>query len=86
MEESAKAMGIEAKIWAVAEAEVKNYIDEADVLLLGPQIRYKLTSFRALGAEKGIPVEVIKSTDYGMINGKNVIEHAIELKNRGVNQ
>ncbi|EAE5050884.1 PTS sugar transporter subunit IIB, partial [Listeria monocytogenes] len=40
MEKAAAEQGLEAKIFAVAEAEAANHLDEIDVLLLGPQVRF----------------------------------------------
>ncbi len=40
MEKAAAEKGLEAKIFAVAEAEAANHLDEIDVLLLGPQVRF----------------------------------------------
>jgi len=80
MDKEAKSMGLDLKVWAVPAGEVKHQIDKADVLLLGPQIRYKLQGFKKMGEERGIPVAVIKPADYGTINGKNVIEFALSLK------
>ncbi|MFZ5969842.1 MAG: PTS sugar transporter subunit IIB [Bacillota bacterium] len=80
MEKEAAARGIEGKIWAVPIEDVISHVDQADVLLLGPQVRYKLAEFKQLGEEKGIPVDVINTVDYGMVNGKKVLEHAMNLK------
>jgi cellobiose PTS system EIIB component len=77
-----KAAEAEAKgyhIQAVSADQAKKHIEQADVLLLGPQIRYMLPQMKKVGAERGIPVEVINSVDYGTGNGKNVLHHAESL-------
>lgn len=80
MEHAAKEKGIAAKIWAVSADEVKSHIEQADVLLLGPQVRYKLADMKKQGDARGIPVDVISAIDYGTLNGKNVLEFALRLK------
>lgn len=80
MELAAKEKGLAAKIWAVSADEVRDHIDQAEVILLGPQIRYKLAEMKKQGAERGIPVDVISTVDYGTLNGKNVLEFALRLK------
>ncbi|MEI4829917.1 PTS sugar transporter subunit IIB [Bacillus sp. FJAT-53711] len=80
MEKVAQAQGIEAKIWAVPGSEVRNHIDEADVLLLGPQVRYLLPKMKELCKEKGIPVDVIQSVHYGLCNGEAVLQAALSMK------
>lgn len=80
MEQAAKDKGIAARIWAVSADEVKKNIEQADVLLIGPQVRYKLAEMKKEGDARGIPVDVINTIDYGTLNGKNVLEFALRLK------
>jgi PTS system cellobiose-specific IIB component len=80
MEKAAQEMGVDAKIWAVSADEVKQNLDHADVLLLGPQIRYKLPQLKKEAEMKGVPVDMINPSDYGMVNGKKVLEHALRMK------
>ncbi|MDQ0970734.1 PTS sugar transporter subunit IIB [Neobacillus sp. NPDC093182] len=79
METAAKAEGIEAKIWAVSANEVNNHLDAADVLLVGPQVRYLLPQLKKKGLEKGIPVDAINPVHYGMCNGAEVLKFARNL-------
>ena len=81
MEDEAKSQGIEVKIWAIGEADVYNNIDLADVILLGPQVRYRLTEIKEICKSKNIPVELVNTVDYGMMNGKKVLDHALRLIN-----
>lgn len=80
MEQAAKEKGLTAKIWAVSVGEIKQHIEQADVLLLGPQVRYKLAEMKKEADARGIPVDVIQAIDYGTLNGKNVLEFALGLK------
>lgn len=79
MKKSADDQGIEANINAVAEADLKNHIDGVDVILLGPQVRYILKKVKAIMDPLGVPVEVINSMDYGMMNGEKVLAYSISL-------
>lgn len=81
MEKSAKQKGLEVSIEAFPEAEMTKRIDGADVVLLGPQIRFALSRAKKLCGEKGIPVGVISPGDYGMMNGEKVLVQALELAN-----
>ena len=65
MEEAAREQGLEGKIWAVAANSVNQHIDDADVLLLGPQVRYLLAK--------------INPIHYGTCNGEEVLKAAIDL-------
>lgn len=79
MEKSAAEQGLQANIWAVAGDAVRNHIDKADCLLVGPQVRYMLPQLKKLGEEKGIPVDVINTVHYGTCNGEEVLKFAKQL-------
>lgn len=72
MQDAAKADGYDCEISAHSVSEAKNY-ESADMILLGPQVRYRLNEVKKL-----LPnniVEVIDMKDYGMMNGKGVLAH-----------
>jgi cellobiose PTS system EIIB component len=80
MEASAKEKGIEGKIWAVAGDAARANMGEADVVLLGPQVRYMLSQMQEMSKDfNNTPVDVINSLHYGMLNGEAVLEHAMGL-------
>ncbi len=78
MEAAAKENGIEAKIWAISEAQIDQEVGNFDVLLLGPQVRFMLEKAKKIVGDSA-PVEVINMTHYGMCNGKAVLDRALEL-------
>lgn len=73
MKDAAMADGYDCDISAHSVSEAKNYAD-ADMILLGPQVRYRLKEVQNL--LPGNKVEVIDMKDYGMMNGKGVLAHA----------
>lgn len=77
MQQYAKEKGVEANIWAVSVDEVGKEIDKADVVLLGPQIKFLKGEVEPLA--KGKPLGIIPMKDYGMLNGENVLNFALEL-------
>lgn len=82
MQAAAKEIELESKIWAVSVEELQNSLkDGADVVLLGPQIRYKLNDVKKICGEKNIPSDVINMVDYGSMNGKKVLTFALGLMN-----
>ena len=78
MEKAAADAGVEAKIWAVPESEVEKNIGEFDILLVGPQIRFKAKAFEKMSAGR-FPVHVIDMRDYGTMNGGKVFATAMEI-------
>lgn len=79
MEGAAKDKGIEAKIFAVSEAEAKLHYDNVNVVLLGPQVKFLLKKIQSAVEGKNVPVEVINTIDYGRMNGENVLMTALDL-------
>ncbi len=81
MREAAETRGMDATIDAYPESQLKSSLDELDVVLIGPQVRFLEKNIRALVEPKGIKVDIIDSMAYGMIQGDKVLEQAIQLKN-----
>lgn len=76
---AAQAKGIEVSVDAYPEAQMAKYVPNADVVLLGPQIRYALQKAKKLCDENGVPLDVINPQDYGMMKGDKVLEQALKL-------
>lgn len=76
MKDAAKAKGVEAEIWAVGDAESAEESKRADIILLGPQVRYLEKKMQErVNHEK--PVMVIDMAAYGTMNGVKVLDQAI---------
>lgn len=79
MKRAAQERGLQAEIEAIPVADFESRVDEATVLLLGPQVKYKLAAFREIAAAKGKPIAVIDMVSYGMVDGAKVLDQALEL-------
>lgn len=82
MQDHAAAGNIEVNINALAIAEAKERIkkNEADVILLGPQVRFQKNEIEEIAQGK-VPVSVIDMKHYGQMDGKSVLDTAIGLLN-----
>ena len=78
MIKAASEQGIEADIWAVGANEVKANAAKADIILLGPQVRYA-GNIKIEAEAPGVPVAHIDMKDYGMMNGNKVLDTALKL-------
>jgi len=78
MKDAAREKGLEIEIFALPVTECSTVIDEVDVVLLGPQVRFQKAQVDAL-VKGRIPVEVIDMRAYGMMNGEVVLGNALEL-------
>lgn len=77
MQENAQSQNIGIHIEARPIGEVEAYGQDADVILLGPQVRFQLSHVQKSFPQK--PIEVINMRDYGMMDGKKVLSRALEL-------
>ena len=77
MRKAAQEAGLDYDINAYALSEAANEGPAADIILLGPQVMYKLKDTQKQFPDK--PVEAIKMQDYGMMRGDNVIKHVREV-------
>jgi PTS system cellobiose-specific IIB component len=80
MKEHAVAGNIEVNINALAISEAKDRIkkNEADIVLLGPQVRFQKSEIEEITQGK-IPVAVIDMKHYGQMDGKTVLDNALIL-------
>ena len=81
MEGAAKDAGYDAKIFALPFSDAPRVLEDVDVILLGPQVRFNLGKIKEEAAKvnPGLPVDVIDMKDYGMMNGAKVLDFALEL-------
>lgn len=78
MRKAASAMGVDADIKARSESEIENYIDEIDVLMVGPHLAYILDEIDDYTDGADVKVILMKSEYYSTLNGEKAIEHLIE--------
>lgn len=77
MNDAVKAKGVELFIEAHPVSAINTMGKEADVILLGPQVRYKLNDVKKQYPDR--PVEVIEMRMYGTMNGAAVVDRVLEL-------
>ncbi len=70
----AKESNVECTINAYPVSEASTHKD-ADIILLGPQVRFELNKVKEA---VNCPVAVIDIQAYGMVNGKKVLQQALE--------
>ena len=81
LEEEAKNRGIEAEVHAYPMVELDEHLEEADAILLGPQIRFALEDIKKQVGE--VPVMAIAPQDFGMMNAGNVMNQLEKLMKKG---
>ncbi|SMO31893.1 PTS sugar transporter subunit IIB [Melghirimyces algeriensis] len=79
MLEYAKSVGDEVEIWAVGQDEAKKEMEKADVVLIGPQMRFLQEELQTEAQKYDIKVDVIDMAAYGMADGKKAYDQALRL-------
>lgn len=80
MRKSALQNDIMCDIIACAKDDVLEHSKNADLVLLGPQIKYAEDDIKdIIGKDKKL--EIIDSMDYGMVNGEKVLAFALSKIN-----
>jgi len=79
MKEEAEKGGMEVDIVAFPVNEIEENLKGVDCALLGPQVGYLKGKVSKVCQKNGVPLDVIPMVDYGMCNGKNVLEFARKL-------
>lgn len=75
MKKYAADNNIECEILAMGVSQAEKVLNEWDICLLGPQVRYMLNTFVKASTK---PVIVIDTRHYGLMDGASVMKTALE--------
>lgn len=79
MQKEAASDKLEVEIVAVAVDKITSVINDADCILIGPQVGYLLENLKSKYESFNIPIAVIDIVDYGMMDGRKVLNIALKL-------
>ena len=79
MQSAAQGRGLTIDIKAVPVAEFERILPDADVVLLGPQVKFEAARLMTIAEPQGKAVAVIDMMDYGMMRGEQVLDTALAL-------
>lgn len=76
---------IAASVNAYPDTKLAVYIEDADIVLVGPQLAYRVDGYRKKYQAYNVPIVPINAMDYGMMDGKKILSYAISIieKERG---
>ncbi|MBU2699721.1 PTS system cellobiose-specific IIB component [Sporomusaceae bacterium BoRhaA] len=66
-------------VFACSIDELQDYIDRFDVVLIGPQLRYREKDVAVLAKSRGKKYSVINLMSYGMMDGRQVLDQALNM-------
>jgi len=78
---AAKNRDIDLDIKARSESELEDYLEELDVVLFGPHLKYMEAELKEKAEPYNIPVSIIEHSIYGLIDGEKGLELILELLN-----
>ena len=81
MRNAATKLGIDCTIKARSESEIETYIDEIDVLMVGPHLAYILDDIEGYIGDSDVKVLLMKPEYYSTLNGEKAIKHMLEAIN-----
>lgn len=84
-----KKRGLENEYSVIArsDSELEEYIDEIDMLLIGPHLKYLYPEEKKYCEEHGnIPVYVIDQKTYGGLNGEAIVDFIVEKFNENTKE
>ncbi len=74
---AAAARGMDAKVVARGEAEIENYVDEIDVLMVGPHLAYILDEVDEYIGDHPVKVILMKPEYYSTLDGNKAVDHLL---------
>ena len=83
MEKHAVKEQLNVSILAVPEKQFEKYLEETDILLLGPQISFLETRYKQMYDEAPLIITSIAAVDYGRMDGEKVLNKALSLLKGG---
>lgn len=81
MQDVANKHNLPIEVKAFSDSRLDAVVEEfhPDVILLGPQVKFKFNATRDKYEPQGIPVDVINLEDYGNVDGERILKRAIQL-------
>lgn len=73
MRKAAVEEGLEMDIKARSESEIENYIDDIDVLMVGPHLAYILDDVEEYTQGADVKVILMKAEYYSKLDGKRLL-------------
>lgn len=79
MRKAAKKLGYDLDIVARGSAEIEGYIDEIDVVMVGPHMAYIFDDVNEIIAGTKVKAILMKPDYYATLNGEKAVEHLLDI-------
>lgn len=81
MRKAAKQAGLDAKIQAKSEAELSDYVNDIDALMVGPHLKAEFNAIKER-VPSNVKVILMKPDYYSILDGKGAIHHLMSVLNQ----
>ncbi|MQS76581.1 PTS sugar transporter subunit IIB [Companilactobacillus halodurans] len=78
MRKAAKKRDLDLKIQARSESELENYLNEIDVLMIGPHLAYLEDEMKDLVSDK-VKVILMNADYYSILDGSKAVDHLLNV-------
>ncbi|MBE0342563.1 PTS sugar transporter subunit IIB [Paenibacillus sp. 28ISP30-2] len=78
---AAKKRNLNMDIKARGEAEIENYIQDIDALLVGPHLAYVIDEIKGLTKDTDVKVLLMKSSYYSTLDGEAALDDLLSELN-----
>lgn len=81
MRKAAKKEGLDIKVQARSEAELADYANDIDALMVGPHLKAEFDAIKERVPQK-VKVILMKSDYYSILDGKGAVDHLMSVLNQ----
>ena len=78
----AKSVGLDVNIEAIGETEIEDYINNVDILLIAPHLKFMEKELKETINQYGIPYLFIPPEYYSKLDGEKTLKLAIDTLNK----
>lgn len=76
---AAQAKSIDCTVLARSEAEVENYLQDLDILMIGPHLKYLLPELQERLNGTATKVALMDRSYYSLLDGESALNHILSL-------
>ena len=81
MRKAVAAHGYNIKVTARSESEIANFIDETDVIMVGPHLSYVFDDIDSFVGDDAVTVILMKPEYYSSLDGEAAVQHLVDVIN-----
>lgn len=78
LRKAAATQGVDISVKARGESEIENYLDEIDVLMVGPHLEYILDEVEEYIHDTDVLPILMRADYYAILDGEKALDHLLE--------